>query len=91
MAEIAVLDEALRIDDSSPVRHPGSGFLSAGPKMAGSMLSAVVNLPDADGAVSPARAAAPAEEARQRLDTVTAAAFPGIGLRFRHIDRLREG
>ena len=34
------------------------------------------NLFAADGAVSPDRAAAPAEEARQRLDTVTAVTFP---------------
>ena len=42
-------------------------FLCAGPKMAGSLLPAIVNLLAADGAVSPDRAAAPAEDPRSEL------------------------
>ena len=51
-------------------------FLPAGPFMAGRPLPAMNHHLDADGAVSPARAAAPAEKARQRLDRVPAEAFP---------------
>ena len=43
------------------VRDVRSVFFSAGPPMAGRTLPAMGNLLDADGAVSPARAAAPAE------------------------------
>ena len=53
-----------------------SAFLPAGPFMAGRSLSAMNHHLDADGAVSPEWAAAPAEEARQRLDRVPAVAFP---------------
>jgi len=42
-------------------------FFSAGPPMAGRTLPAMGNLLDADGAVSPARAAAPAEDPRSGL------------------------
>ena len=64
----AVLHEAHQDDDSAPVhRRPGSVSLPAGPKMAGSLLPAIVNLPVAVGAVSPARAAAPAEDPRSGL------------------------
>ena len=40
---------------------------AAGPDMAGSPLPAMMNVLDADGAVSPARAVAPAEDLRSRL------------------------
>ena len=49
------------------VRDFRSVFFSAGPTMAGSILPAMANLLDADGAVSPARAAAPAEDPRSGL------------------------
>ena len=52
-------------------------FFSAGPKMAGSILPAIVNLLDADGAVSPAKAEAPAEDPGKRVDSVTALALTG--------------
>ena len=57
------------LDDSiRPVRGVLAAFPSpAGPEMAGSLLSAIVNLPAADGAVSPVRAAAPAEDPRSGL------------------------
>ena len=49
------------------VRDVSSVFFSAGPTMAGSILPAMANLPDADGAVSPARAAVPAQDPRSGL------------------------
>ena len=68
----------------SSATHPGasvrdirSELFAAGPEMAGRTLPAMANLFDADGTVSPARAAAPAEYARQRVDPVTAVALLG--------------
>jgi len=49
------------------VRDVRSVFFSAGPTMAGSILPAMPNLLDADGAVSPAKAAALAEDPRSGL------------------------
>ena len=68
MANTAARHQALQLDDrTGPVRDVRSVFLSAGPEMAGSLLPAIVNLLDADGAVSPVRAAAPAEDPRSGL------------------------
>ena len=55
---------ALAIASVGDVR---SVFFSAGPKMARRILPAVANLLDAGGAVSPARAAAPAQDPRSGL------------------------
>ena len=60
-------DSANQIDDSAPVRRPSSAFLAAGPTTVGSVLPAVVDLPDADDAVSPVRATAPAEDPHSGL------------------------
>ena len=49
--------------------------------MAGTSLPAMANLFAADGAVSPARAAAPAKDARQRVDSVAAVALPAANPR----------
>ena len=49
--------------------------------MAGTSLPAMANLFDADGAVSPAKAAAPAQDAHQRVDPVTAVALPAANRR----------
>ena len=49
--------------------------------MAGTSLPATANLFAADGAVSPARAAAPAQDALQRVDPVTAVALQAAKLR----------
>ena len=65
IADTVALHRALQLDDNTvPVREARSLVLPAGPEMAGSLLSAIVNLPAADGAVSPVRAAAPAEDPR---------------------------
>ena len=53
----------------------------AGPSMAGTSLPAMANLFAAGGAVSPARAAAPAQDAHQRVDPVTAVALPAANRR----------
>ena len=53
MAETAVHHLAHQLDDSASIDRR-SVFLSAGHKMAGSLLPAIVNLLDADGAVSSA-------------------------------------
>ena len=49
--------------------------------MAGTSVPAMANLFAADGAVSPARAAAPAQDARQRVDPVTAVVLPAANRR----------
>ena len=68
-AGTAVHHEAHRLGDSTVAVHDvRSVFLPAGPKMAGSTLPAMVNLLDADGAVSPARAAA---KRRSRVSGLT--------------------
>ena len=53
----------------------------AGQAMAGTSLPAMANLFAAGGAVSPARAAAQAQDARQRVDPVTAVALPAANRR----------
>ena len=54
----------LRHPPGASVRDGRSVLFAAGPEMAGRTLPAMANLFDADGAVSPARAAAPAQDPR---------------------------
>ena len=68
IADTVALHRTLQLDDRTlPVREARSLVLPAGPEMAGRILPAIVNLPAADGAVSPVRAAAPAEDPRSGL------------------------
>ena len=68
MANPAVRHQAHQFDDSTvPVHDARSVFLPAGPEMARCIHPAIVNLSDADGALSPARAAAPAQDPRSGL------------------------
>ena len=60
-----------RSTTTAPSAAPRSRPCLAGPSMAGTSLPAMANLFAAVGAVSPARAAAPAQDARQRADPVT--------------------
>ena len=64
MPALAAHESTLAI---ASVRDVHSVFFSAGPQMAGRTLPAMGNLLDADGAVSPARAAAPAQDPRSGL------------------------
>ena len=68
IVDTVALHRALQLDDSTlPVREARSLVLPAGPEMAGRILPAIVNLRAAGGAVSPVRAAAPAEDPRSGL------------------------
>ena len=67
MADTAAHHLAHQADDSASIDHFSSVILPAGQHMAGRSLPAMDNLLDADGAASPGRAAAPAEDPRNGL------------------------
>ena len=76
--ESSILNEVLRLlGNDQPIRGVLAALLSHRTIDKWKYPPAVVDLTDAEVAVSPCGTVTPAEEARQRLDTVTAVALPG--------------